>query len=279
MIDAIAENTRELFTKRALEAFTKVKGNRHYALDLASANQLGAYALAYRDTVLEAGGRFELSELTKLLDELAQVRWAADGKEHGLNLVQSRPGPEIALKPICDPITGLPIKNPFSYPPDLTSQMLLEKENPALAKYYRETKDGTTFAMIAKMKEEREQRDRIRAIEYGEKQHRENPFLLPHGKEALQKQSELVRANEHQPHIVNWYQAEAKAKPSLGFGNVTVRMAITKRDPQLGAIYQKAEAIYQQWLKADAQRLREQQEQNRQQIEQTERALASASAR
>jgi len=189
--------------------------------------------------------------------------------------VQKRPPAEIELKPICDPVTGLPIRNPFSTPPDLTSQMLLEKENPELAKYYRDTKDGTTFAMVAKIKAEREARDKIRGIVYGQKEHAQNPFLLS-GKEGLKAQSEFVRGNEHQPHLVNWYQHEAKATPTLDFNNLTTRQLVSKRSPIVGAIFEKARQLHAHFLREDQARLEAEVAERQGQLQATQRQLASA---
>ena len=50
----------------------KVKNGRAHAVDLATAGELGAFSLAYRDWTLENGGVFDDRELKRWVDELAQ---------------------------------------------------------------------------------------------------------------------------------------------------------------------------------------------------------------
>jgi hypothetical protein len=260
-----ADKTRETFMRHGVSALAKVKHGRAYACNLVTARELGAFALAYRDFVLENNGRFELSELTKLLEELAQIE--------DLNLRKKLPHDEVELKPILDPVTQLPINNPWSDPVDLTSQMALERDHPELAKVYRESKKGSSYSLVAKMKADKEAREKIRAIAagYGPKQHteKENPFLLPRS-EGLNKQSEFVKAHEADPHVVDRFKQEAAEKPTLNFGNLTVRMAVTKRSPLLGQIYQKAEATHKTWLDQDRAALKQQAEDARAQLQKLE---------
>ena len=271
------EGMRKLFEHHALTAFKRVEHSRHYALDDRAKLELCALAVAFRDIELKDHGRCDLEKLPGIIKQLAQVKWTANNKEHSLNLTQSRPGPEIELKPVLCPVTQAPIKNPYADKPDLASQAALERENAELAKYYEDTKAGVTFAYLQKRKEEREHRDRIRAIVYGEKQHvpENNPFLLPHSTEARKKQSDFVRANEHQPHIVNWFEQEAKAKPTLGFGNLTMRNIITKRDAKLGEIYERAQKLHAHFLKEDQQRLEQEVQQRQAELRRTQAQLAA----
>ena len=267
-----ADEQRNQFTRLTLTALAKVRHGRAYAVDLQTARELSAFGLAFRDNVLESGGRFDDRELTRCLDELSQI--------DNLNLRKKLPLDEIELKPILDPITALPIKNPWSDPLDLTSQMALERDHPHLAKYYRESKNGSSYSMVAKMREEREQRDRIRAVgkEYGPKHHtpENNPFLLPHGKEALAKQSAFAKAHEHEPWLIEFYKREASEPVTLNFGNLTTRSMITKRDPILGKIFERAMEIHKQWLKDDIERLSQLTGESAAQIEAARKQLATA---
>jgi rubrerythrin len=272
MTDPIAENARELLTKRALEAFSKkVKGNRAYALSLADLNQLGAFAQADRDTALEEGRRFDIiDDLAKHFDQLAQDL---------PGLKQNRPAPEDVAPKIPVDANGIAARNPWEKDHEnLSDQMFLEKRDPALAAHLKSQANGLSYAELFAQQDERVRREKLRTLEYGEKEHRANPFLLT-GKEGLRAQSEFVKTHGSEPWLVDYYKAEAETPVTLNFGNLTVRSKVAKRDAKLGEIYQRAEKIHAQWLKQDLERLKAQQEADRTHIEATQQALATASAR
>ena len=72
MSDPTTQNQREWFCKHTLEAYRKIPFHRDSALDLASLNQLAAIAVSFRDVENEAGRRFEIDELAKVYEALAQ---------------------------------------------------------------------------------------------------------------------------------------------------------------------------------------------------------------
>jgi hypothetical protein len=126
-------------------------------------------------------------------------------------------------------------------------------------------------------KEEREARAKIRDLRYSSREHtaETNPFLLPPGKEARQKQSEFILQHQGEQHVIDWYRKEAETPVSLNFDNLTTRAQIARRNPVLGAIFEKARQLHAHFLCEDQARLEQEVAQRQAQLQQTQRQLAS----
>ena len=156
MSDPIAEKQREWFRDRAIEAYRKAKDNRAYCVGLAEANELGAIAVAYRDVVNENGSRFEMTELTKCFEQLAQ-------DIPGLR--QNRPEPEEAVPTLPLDVNGNPAQNPWQKGfKNVSEQMAVEKRDPKLAAYLREISKGISYSMLFAQQDERARREKLRQL-------------------------------------------------------------------------------------------------------------------
>jgi hypothetical protein len=85
---------------------------------------------------------------------------------------------EIPTLPV-DETTGQHVKNPWSDPPDLTSQMEVEQRDPTRAAPLKAVRDGVSYSFLIKQRDEHEARAKIRALPYSKKEHRSNVFLIP----------------------------------------------------------------------------------------------------
>ena len=270
MIDSQSQQQREWFTKHGVEAFRKVQHNRAYALDDRATTELGALAMGYRDVTNENGGRFELSELTKIFDELSQDL---------PGLKQNRPPPEPdEPKAWRDETTGEYAANPYKKESlSLESQAAVEANNPLLAAHLKKiAKDGLSYKYLQDQKEARAQRELLRKIVYGERAHTQNPFRLPQGKEALRAQSDFVRQHEKEPWLIDWYRKEAETPVSLGFDKETPRHLVAGRNPVVGKIYERARQLHTQFLREDQARLEQEVVERQAALQATKAQLASA---
>ena len=80
-------------------------------------------------------------------------------------------------------------KNPWSDPPDPTSQMEVEQRDPKLAAPLKAVRDGVSYSLLIKQRDEREARAKIRELPYSKKEHRSNVFLIPLKEGGLKMQS------------------------------------------------------------------------------------------
>ena len=81
------------------------------------------------------------------------------------------------------------MKNPWSDPPDLTSQMEVEQRDPTRAGPLKAVRDGVSYSFLIKQRDEHEARAKIRELPYSKKEHRSIVFLIPLKEGGLKMQS------------------------------------------------------------------------------------------
>ncbi len=239
---------RSNFIKQALEAYSSVPSNRSYALSDYLATGFGALAYSWYEREIEGkGGRsYSVQEIARdvfepLMQILPQLR-------------QERPLPESEQpKPLRDEATGVVAQNPWSEPVNLTAQMEVEKRDKILAAHLRAIKDGVTYPVLYRLRDQAEARERVRTLRYGASEHNANVFL---GND-LKKRGEFTRRND--PATVTFYKREAEVEPALPIGahhNLTQLGQISTRggDP-LRALVARGEEILMGWHEDDLARL------------------------
>jgi hypothetical protein len=257
---------RDTFTEHGVESLKHVPFNRHYALDRAAANGLGALVEAYFQVVLRESHRgFSRQEFAKeILTPLAKFE---------RSLVQDR-GDEIETLPVwpTDPWSGQKVSNPWAPGTEnLTEQSLIEKRDPKLAEMMRERAKGVSFSLVDKLEREKTDREKLMQLKYD---HKSNPFLLS-GKEGMAAQSAFAKGREN--FEVKFFQREANEPvelKSLG-GNLTMRSVIAKNAPDLYAVLEAARAVHNDWMKADARRLEQEVQQRQVELQRTQARLAA----
>jgi hypothetical protein len=233
---------RTQFVKLARETYTRLPYNRNYALSDEQAMLLGAFAAAWRehpDHSLYGEGSPNLGEaLTEL------------GKNVP-TLFQQRPSdPPPTPKPWCDPVTGIPLPNPFAKgSEDLRAQTILTQRDPALAAHYKAMADDP-YGTLAKMQDEEARRERLKTIKYDSEIHTKmNPWVSGNRKQ----QDDLTKLS---PELAAYYKQES-VPVSLPFGpgaNMTERGRVWK-NPKLRAIADRADEIAKQWIAQERERL------------------------
>jgi hypothetical protein len=88
-----------------------------------------------------------------------------------------------------DETTGQHAKNPWSDPPDLTSQMEVEQRDPKRSAHLKAVKDGVSYSFLIKQRDKREASAKIRELPYSKKELRNNAFLIPLKEGGLKMQS------------------------------------------------------------------------------------------
>lgn len=191
------------------------------------------------------------------------------------SLFQNRPAPEPdseklkqLLEQFRDPITGELPKNPWAKDGNLTERMLVEREFPELASYLRSIASGTTFSVVKKQRDEKAQRDRLRAITYGADEHRKNPYRTGASLTALSEFRARVGDD-----VANFWQREAREPIVLPWlpgedgkpRNLTMMMRMQRENPTLRATIDKSLATAREWAQID--------------VEENERTAAEAFSR
>jgi len=153
----------------ALEAYSKVKNNRVYALTSQAKVALAALARAMFERRI-AEGRSGMDakptnwqEFFGIIEKLAAV---------GANVLQKRPGDAPPTpKPWLDPVTEQALPNPFAQSSlDLKAQSILAKRDPALAEHYK-AMAADPYGTLAKIQDAEAARAAMEQIPYGENEH------------------------------------------------------------------------------------------------------------
>ena len=232
--------TPDPLTKRDAhaEAVVRKAGLRYWALDDGSRRAFGSLLAERQKDRAAEGKNYDPDEAAEYVrDEVAPL---VPG------LLQDRPTAE--APPVSqvwrDPATDEPARNPWSDPQDVQSQAAVQKHDPALAAHLqRIAEGGTTYALIAELREAEERRKRLAAIRYGEAEHRANPFR---DSTKLDAQSRMMAAD---PELGEVYKREAQPLTlpwQVGHRNMTEMGRISAGNPKLGELIRKAEALLEQ---------------------------------
>ena len=131
---------------------------------------------------------------------------------------------------------------------DHKSQHIIKETNPRLASWMEQIakNHGVTMAMLDQLEAERVEAEAIRKIEYGDKQWQENK-LRPNSGATLTEQNLFARSVEN-PYLLQLHRQEAKAgSPRCQFDNLTTRMALFRRSPEIREIHKQAAEILKGW--------------------------------
>lgn len=230
----------------SLAALRRVRNNRAHAVatDPEARLEFAALAIAAREakkSLVEV-----VSQLAEILPNWTQSFW--------------RPSDDAGTVPLLpiDPTTGLRIRNPFEpLPPrkgeteprfDYHSQETIRAWSPRLAKWLEDCakNGGPTAGMLDELEAERREAERLRKLEYSDKQWQENA-LRPGSGKTLTEENLFVKGIED-PWLLSVHRKEAKAgSPRLHFDNLTHRMQIAKKSPELREVHKKAGEILKQW--------------------------------
>ncbi len=226
-----------------LQAFRRVTNGRWYAVatDPEARLELGALTVAARQSK---------KSLTSVIEAIASV---SDG------WLQERPEP-VEIPPLpTDPVTGKRVRNPWlPLPPragettphfDHGSQNVIKEQSPRLAQFLQDcaSNEGLPSAkMLDELEAEKIEAEHVRKIQYGDKEWQENA-LRPDSGATLTEQN-LFAQNIADPWLLKFHRREARApSPRAGFDNLTVRMALYKRDPEVREIHRQAGEILKGW--------------------------------
>ena len=228
-----------------LQAFRRVTNGRWYAVatDPEARLELGALTVAARQSK---------KSLTSVIEAIAHVSpgW-----------LQERPAADAGTIPELqiDKATGLRLRNPFlplSPRPnettarfDYASQNVIKEQSPRLAKWLQDCAENEglpSAAMLDELEAEKIEAEHVRKIQYGDKEWQENK-LRPNSGATLTEQN-LFAQNIADPWLLKFHRQEAKAaSPRAGFDNLTVRMALFKRDPEVREIHRRAGELLKRW--------------------------------
>jgi hypothetical protein len=232
------------FRKIALRVFEKLPRARAYALGDAALEGLGAFCKAWH----EAGN--SLSNIEGDDGKTGEDHFGEVLQELGAfepSLFQPPPGeaPTLPEWPR-HPLTGELMPNPFAKESaSLAAQSKLMARDPALAKAMKAAVENP-WQYYFDLEEEKQKREHVAAVKYGEQDHARNPFV--EGKGGLDEQSEFVKRND--PVRVEIFKREAKPA-SLPFvpGNEdqTVRGKLYTKNPRLYQWTENARATCQRW--------------------------------
>jgi len=238
-------NVQQVAGQLGLQVFRRVKDNRAHAAatDPESLEDLG---------VLTVSARGSRRSLTNVIEVIADVipGW-----------LQERPAADAGTIPELqiDKATGLRLRNPFlplSPRPnettarfDYASQNVIKEQSPRLAKWLQDCAENEglpSAAMLDELEAEKIEAEHVRKIQYGDKEWQENK-LRPDSGATLTEQN-LFAQNIADPWLLKFHRQEAKAaSPRAGFDNLTVRMALFKRDPEVREIHRRAGELLKRW--------------------------------
>jgi hypothetical protein len=233
-----------------LAAYRRVKHNRAYAVatDPVARLELGALAVAARQS------RKSLAEILNVLAAVAPG-W-----------LQERPAEDAGTVPNLpvDPVTGERIRNPWlPLPPkdgetssryDYGSQNVIQEQSLRLARWLEQCAEhgGPTAKMLDQLEAERLEADHRRKIPYGPSEWQANK-LRPDS--ATLTEQNLFAKSITDPWVLELHRAEAKAgSPRAGFDNLTVRMALAKRSPEIREVHKAAGELLKQWKQEQQQK-------------------------
>jgi hypothetical protein len=213
-------------------ALRRLKHNRAFALDDAGKLEFAALALACQQTK---------KNIVHVLEELAK---------DVPNLRRELPPDDAGTVPPLpiDPATGLRARNPWEEPHDFVSQNVIVQTSPRLARWLQDVarNKGVTMAMLDQLQAERIEADHLRKLEYGDTQWKQNA-LRPGSGATLTEQNLFIRSISD-PWLLKVHRDEAKmGSPRLRFDNLTTRMDIARRSPEIRAVHAAAGEILKGW--------------------------------
>lgn len=231
------ENPQTLWREHALRAYSKIKGNRSYALNPAAELALGAIACAWNEARAKTHGSFTESELVKFFESLCPLV---------PELLQRRPNdPEPIPQIPIDPVTNERAVNPF-LTGDLESMGVCEEKFPALAKHLKRVakSKGFTFKHAAELEDAENNRAAAQAITYTERDHAANPYRQPN------RTAQGIFEKSNPPEVVEFYRREAqpvKLPWARSPKNLTELGRLTREAPEIGALALSAGQIDSAW--------------------------------
>ena len=165
--------------KAAREALLALKFNRAYALDdTAETSLASAYRVlwqAFSDGLMEKIGNNEFVARVSVFESSLIQKWKKDA---------TAPPPALP-KPWVDPVTNLPLPNPFVagvdthfklLPLDLDSQTVLTALDPKLAEHFK-AMAKTPYRHVASLREAAAKRAAIASVEYNAGIHKTSPYV------------------------------------------------------------------------------------------------------
>jgi hypothetical protein len=235
---------REAAEQLGVRALQKLTHGRAYALDAEGRLELAALATACIQSK---------KNLSAVLETLASVvpGW-----------LQDRPPDDAGVVPVLetDPVTGQRIRNPWlplaplkpgeTTPHfDFASQNVIRETTPRLATWLIAcAKNGgqPSAAMMDELQAEKIDAEQMKKIPYDAKTWEENKLRADYGADLTQKNL-FVRSIEN-PYLLRLHRSEAKlGSPRCGYNNLTHRMALARRNPEVREVHRKAEEIFATW--------------------------------
>jgi len=217
-----------------LAAYRRVRNNRGYAAATDPEARLEGGALGVEAKKARAN-------LTPVIDVIASVvpGWLQERPSDDAGTI-----PELPI----DRVTGLRVRNPWLEPHDFKSQHVIKELSPRLARWLEDCAKhgGPTMAMLDELEAERIEAEHLRKLPYGEKEWEAN-LLRPGSGASLTEQNQFVKSIED-PYLLKFHRREAEmGSPRLKFDNLTVRMALAKRSPEVRAIHKAAGELLKSW--------------------------------
>jgi hypothetical protein len=252
-----------VFLEHVIAALKKIPGTRMYSLTDADLAALAAASAAWWEAERQKQGvtaSFTREQLVTFLKTLVPLI---------PGMLQSRPSdPTKPLDWPRDPLTNQPVKIE-----DQTSLNLLAKHNPDLwLEIKRREKSGgvLTYKQLLEDQEAAADAKLVRDLEYGEEQHRANPWV--NGSNVTER-SDFVRSNPKP--IVDYYTAEASTNVRIPWleNNLTDRMQLAKNS-ELSELLPRTREIQRAWGHETLEEIRRAEADNAQRREAAQRLLA-----
>jgi hypothetical protein len=222
-------------------AFSGIKGARTWAFapdDQQNWLEGGALVAAIN---ADRDGQATGARLAEILRAMCAI------ENFGSNVLMPEPPPEPQLpEPLIDPVTKLPVPNPYAEPDEKKRLRLIadvKTHNPALAEHF-EAMHTRPAAHLKKMAEQKAAAERERAIKYNGDMDAGNPYKNGD----LKSQAILENVD---PVLARVCKRESKAA-TLGLGNRTRLALLTRSNPQTAATIAKAIDTLKQWKSAIA---------------------------
>jgi hypothetical protein len=221
------QNDEQRFQKWAIDVYSKLPGNRAYALTDDSALALTALLQSWRDSgnsVADADdGRAKFGELLVELGKFAPTLFQEQASE-----------PKPLPTPWKNPLTGAPLPNPFAKESfNLTWQKMIMKRDPDLAEHLRRSA-ADPWQYVVELRDEAAKAERLKAMVYTEEDHANNPFVR--GSKAY---GDLKAQGNLDPLKAELYKREARPV-ELPFTNLTARGQMKSKAPALFELTERA---------------------------------------
>jgi hypothetical protein len=233
---------QQVGAQAATAAFRRVKNGRWYALDNEGKLELAALAIASQKS---------RTNLTQAIEVIASVipGWLQDRPADDAGTIPPWPTDPNGEK-IRNPWLPLPPLKPGEKTPhyDHRSQAMIREALPRLAAWMEASakNQGVSMSMIDELESERIEAEHMRKIQFGEKDWMESK-IRP-GSEATLTEKNLWTRSITDPWLLQFHRREAAlGSPRCKFDNLTVRMALAKRDPQVREIHRQAGVLLKQW--------------------------------